>query len=65
MEGAASERLSIRVESDDAYALTAAPVVATLLQWPGVRRPGLHSQGLLSDPGRLLEALPRLGVRVT
>jgi len=58
-------RLELRLASDDAYVLTAAPVVATLLQWDTARRPGLHSQAGFVDPERLVGHLPTLGVAVT
>jgi hypothetical protein len=63
-EGAGGERLAIRLFHQDAYALTAAPVVATLLRWPETRRPGLHTQAMFVDPDRFLEDVATLGVVV-
>lgn len=63
-EAADGATLRLRVESDDAYALTAAPVVATLLQWDHARAPGLGCQALRVDPERLLRDVARLGVAV-
>jgi hypothetical protein len=63
-EGAGGERLAIRLFHEDAYTLTAAPVVATLLRWRDARRPGLHTQAAFVDPGRFLEDIAFLGVTV-
>ena len=46
------------------YRLTAAPVVAALMQWDDGRRPGLHSQALFVEPERWLSDLAKLGVEV-
>jgi saccharopine dehydrogenase (NAD+, L-lysine-forming) len=64
--GAAGDELSLVIHHDDAYALTAIPVVACLLQVldGSVRRPGLHSMAHLPDPVRMLADMRRLGARI-
>jgi saccharopine dehydrogenase (NAD+, L-lysine-forming) len=59
--------LVIVVYHADGYVLTAAPMVATLLQVldGSARKPGLHFQALLADPERLLVDMQRMGVEVT
>jgi saccharopine dehydrogenase (NAD+, L-lysine-forming) len=54
-----------RIEHEDGYELTAIPVVALLMQYDQIRRPGLHMMGHLADPGRLFEDMQRMGVQVT
>jgi saccharopine dehydrogenase (NAD+, L-lysine-forming) len=61
-DGADGETLSLTLSSDDAYVLTAAPVVAALLQWDEARTPGVTSQAMMVDPERLLDDMERLGV---
>jgi len=63
-EGVAGEHLALRLFHEDPYVLTAAPVVATLLQWEEARRPGLHMQAMFVEPGRFLEDIGALGVMV-
>jgi len=50
----------------DGYVLTAAPVVACLLQYldGSIRRPGLWMMGHLVDPHRLAADIERMGVSV-
>lgn len=55
--------LDLTLSADDAYVLTAAPVVGTLLQWTEARRPGLVCQAMMVDPERLLDDMERLGVQ--
>ncbi len=59
--------LTVGVYHPDGYVLTAAPMVACLLQVldGSAQRPGLHFQALLADPDRLLEDLQRMGVEVS
>jgi saccharopine dehydrogenase-like NADP-dependent oxidoreductase len=54
-----------RVEDEDGYELTAIPVVALLMQYDQVRRPGLHMLGHLAEPKRLFEDMQHMGVRVS
>ncbi|OGO13863.1 MAG: hypothetical protein A2Y93_00320 [Chloroflexi bacterium RBG_13_68_17] len=60
------QHLTVAVYHPDGYVLTAAPMVACLLQIldGSARRPGLHLQALLADPDRLLTDLQRMGVEV-
>jgi len=59
-------RLRVSVYHSDGYVLTAAPMVACLLQIldGSMRRPGLHLQALLVDAERLLTDLQRMGIEV-
>ncbi len=58
-------RASLKIEHEDAYYLTAAPVVACLKQYleksPG---PGLHMMGHICDPGLLFADLEDMGIRI-
>ncbi len=53
-----------RIEHEDGYELTAIPVVAFLMQYNGVRRPGLHLMGHLAEPVRLFKDMQGMGVSV-
>jgi len=57
----------VSVAHDDGYAITAIPVVATLLQYldGSVRKPGLWLMGHVVDPVRLVADMDSLGARVT
>lgn len=59
-------REEITVIADDAYFLTAAPVVACVLQYldGGLRRSGLQLQAHAVDPDRLMDDMERMGVEV-
>lgn len=50
----------------DGYVFTAVPVVATLLQLldDSIRKPGLHWQAHIVEPGRLLRDMGRMGIKV-
>jgi hypothetical protein len=61
-EGPEGESLDLRLFHEDAYVLTAAPVVATLLQWSEARAPGLHTQAMFVDAERFVADLPLLGI---
>ncbi len=65
--GGGEAQLVLVVYHADGYVLTAAPMVATLLQVldGSARKPGLHFQALLADPERLLADMRRMGVEVT
>ena len=54
-----------RCEHEDGYELTAIPVVALLMQYNQVRRPGLHMMGHLAEPTQLFEDMECMGVRFT
>ena len=58
--------LNIEVAHSDGYLLTAAPMVACLLQMldGSARKPGLHFQALLVEPARFLRDLKTMGVEV-
>ncbi len=58
--------MTVSVYHPDGYVLTAAPMVACLLQVLDgtARRAGLHFQALLVDPDRLLADLQRMGIEV-
>jgi hypothetical protein len=60
-----SAQVQIRIEHEDGYELTAIPVVALLMQYERVRKPGLHLMGHLAEPGRLFADMQKMGVSVT
>ncbi len=53
-----------QIAHEDGYEMTAIPVVAFLMQYERVRRPGLHMMGHLAEPGRLFKDMQRMGVHV-
>ncbi|MGD8306635.1 MAG: saccharopine dehydrogenase NADP-binding domain-containing protein [Ignavibacteria bacterium] len=59
--------LHMRLAHDDAYVLTAVPVVACLLQYLNgdIRKPGLWFQANLVGPIQFIQNMERLGVRIT
>ena len=57
-------RVEASLEHEDGYELTAIPVVALLMQYDKVRRPGLHMMGHLAEPHCLFQAMEQMGVRV-
>ena len=62
----APHTMTLRLTHDDAYALTAIPVVACVRQWlAGPRRPGLWFQGQYVEPEALLRDMARMGVAIT
>ena len=52
------------IEHEDGYELTAIPVVALLMQYEAVRRPGLHMMGHLAEPNCLFNDIEQMGARV-
>lgn len=69
--GKDGERLekTLLLSLDDAYMLTAIPVVATVMQYlsdtkPSIRQPGLWRQALIVDPHQLLLDMQQMGVSV-
>jgi saccharopine dehydrogenase (NAD+, L-lysine-forming) len=58
-------QVQARIEHKDGYELTAIPVVALLMQYEQVRRPGLHMMGHLAAPDRLFDDMQEMGVRVS
>lgn len=54
-----------RCEHEDGYELTAIPVVAFLMQYEKICRPGLHMMGHLADPNQLFEDIQHMGARMT
>jgi len=57
-------KLEASIQHEDGYELTAIPVVALLMQYDCIRRPGLHMMGHLAEPDRLLHDMERMGVKV-
>jgi saccharopine dehydrogenase (NAD+, L-lysine-forming) len=58
--------LRVTLFHEDAYLLTAAPVVACLLQYleGGIRKAGLWCQANVVAPARMLQEVERLGIKV-
>jgi len=52
-----------RCEHEDGYELTAIPVVAFLMQYENIRKPGLHMMGHLAEPNQLFQDMESMGVR--
>jgi hypothetical protein len=58
-------QVQARIEHEDGYELTAIPVVALLMQYEQIRRPGLQMMGHLAEPDRLFADMQQMGVQVT
>ena len=50
-----------RCEHEDGYELTAIPVVALLMQYESIRKPGLHMMGHLPNPDQLFSDMKKMG----
>jgi hypothetical protein len=57
-------RVEARCEHEDGYELTAIPVVAVLMQYEEIRKPGLHMMGHLPEPEKLFRDMESMGVKV-
>jgi len=53
------------LEHEDGYESTAIPVVALLMQYDQIRKPGLHMMGHLAEPDCLFDDMQQMGVRVS
>jgi len=58
-------QIHARCEHEDGYELTAIPVVALLMQYEKIRRPGLHMMGHLAEPIQLFQDMESMGARMT
>ena len=54
-------QVQARCEHEDGYELTAIPVVALLMQYERVRKPGLHMMGHLAEPDQLFRDMKSMG----
>lgn len=65
--GNEKKRITIRIEHQNGYVLTAAPVVACLLQLLDgtISTPGLYFQGNVVETGRFFRDLERMGITIT
>ena len=57
-------RVETSIEHEGGYELIAIPVVALLMQYDRIRKPGLHLMGHLAEPVRLFNDMEQMGVRV-
>jgi hypothetical protein len=57
--------LRLRLAHEDGYEFTAIPVVALLMQYNAIRKPGLHMMGHLCNPERLVADMGSMGVKVS
>jgi len=57
-------RVHARCEHEDGYELTAIPVVALLMQYDMIRKPGLHMMGHLAEPNRLFQDMESMGAKI-
>jgi len=58
-------QIHARCEHEDGYELTAIPVVAFLMQYDKIRKPGLHMMGHLPEPNQLFKDMESMGARMT
>jgi len=56
----------LTISHEDGYFLTAAPVSACLLQYLSgeIKKPGLHFQSLIVNPGKFINDLKRFGCEI-
>jgi len=52
------------IAHEDGYELTAIPIVALLMQYERVRKPGLQMMGYLAEPDCLFQDMHEMGVWV-
>ena len=65
LENGQPVQVQARIEHEEGYELTAIPVVALLMEYDQVRKPGLHMMGHLAEPGRLFDDMQKMGVHLT
>lgn len=58
-------QIQARCEHEDGYELTAIPVVAFLMQYEKIRKPGLHMMGHLAEPNQLFKDMETMGAGMT
>ncbi|MBN2678150.1 MAG: saccharopine dehydrogenase NADP-binding domain-containing protein [Anaerolineaceae bacterium] len=58
--------LALTLSHPDGYYFTAAPAAACLLQYldGSIRKPGLHTQAILTKPHRLIKDLKKMGIEI-
>lgn len=57
-------QVQARCEHEDGYELTAIPVVAFLMQYEKIRKPGLHMMGHLPEPNQLFKDMELMSAKV-
>jgi len=57
-------QVQARCEHEDGYELTAIPVVALLMQYENIRKPGLHMMGHLAEPNQLFHDMENMGAKI-
>ncbi|NOZ60408.1 MAG: KR domain-containing protein [Calditrichaeota bacterium] len=67
LQNGKSASMSLEVSHEDGYFLTAAPVVACILQFLNgkISQPGLHFQGLIVEPKSFFADLSNLGIKIS
>ena len=61
------KKLEISVHHRDGYELTAIPAAAYILQYLDgtIKKPGLHFQALVVEPGRFMKDMERMGAQIS